>query len=120
MDQSVIAGVGNVYRAEVLFRHGLDPQLPGRALDKARWDALWADLVSLMRAGVRRGRIDTVAPEHDPRRTGRAPRQDRHGGEVYAYRRAGSPCLVCGTPIAHVEHAANLFWCPTCQPAVSA
>ncbi|GAA1306472.1 Fpg/Nei family DNA glycosylase [Pseudonocardia xinjiangensis] len=121
MDQSVIAGVGNVYRAEVLFRHGLDPQLPGRALDRTQWDALWADLVALMRAGVRRGRIDTVAPEHDPRRTGRAPRQDRHGGEVYAYRRAGSPCLVCGTPIAHVEHAArNLFWCPTCQPAVSA
>jgi formamidopyrimidine-DNA glycosylase len=54
----------------------------------------------------------------DPERTGRAPRQDRHGGEVYAYRRAGLPCLVCGTPIAHVEHAArNLFWCPTCQPA---
>ncbi|GAA1284386.1 Fpg/Nei family DNA glycosylase [Pseudonocardia aurantiaca] len=118
MDQSVIAGVGNVYRAEVLFRHGLDPQLPGRALGRDRWDAVWADLVGLMHEGVRSGRIDTVAAEHDPERTGRAPRQDRHGGEVYAYRRAGLPCLVCGTPIAHVEHAArNLFWCPTCQPA---
>jgi endonuclease VIII len=118
MDQSVIAGVGNVYRAEVLFRHGLDPQLPGRALSRPCWDAVWADLVGLMREGVRSGRIDTVAPEHDPVRTGRAPRQDRHGGEVYTYRRAGLPCLVCGTPIAHVEHAArNLFWCPTCQPA---
>jgi endonuclease VIII len=121
MDQSVIAGVGNVYRAEALFRHRLDPRLPGRALAKAQWDALWADLVALMRDGVRRGRIDTVDPEHDPRRTGRAPRRDRHGGEVYAYRRAGLPCLVCGTPIAQVEHAArNLFWCPTCQPAMSA
>lgn len=119
MDQSVISGVGNVYRAEVLFRHGLDPQLPGRGLHREQWDALWADLVALMRDGVRRGRIDTVAPEHDPRRRGGVARRDRHGGEVYAYRRTGQPCLVCGTPIAHVEHAArNLFWCPACQPAV--
>ncbi|WP_232667218.1 Fpg/Nei family DNA glycosylase [Pseudonocardia sp. TRM90224] len=118
MDQAVIAGVGNVYRAEALFRHRIDPQLPGAALTREQWDALWADLVTLMRAGVRKGRIDTVAPEHDPRRTGRAPRRDRHGGEVYVYRRAGMPCLVCGTPIARAEHAArNLFWCPTCQPA---
>jgi endonuclease-8 len=116
MDQSVIAGVGNVYRAELLFRHRIDPQLPGRSLRRAQWDAMWDDLVALMREGVRTGRIDTVAPEHDPERTGRAPRQDRHGGEVYAYRRAGLPCLVCGTPIAHTAHAArNLFWCPTCQ-----
>jgi endonuclease VIII len=40
MDQSVIAGIGNVYRAEVLFRHGLDPQLPGRALRREQWDAI--------------------------------------------------------------------------------
>jgi endonuclease-8 len=116
MDQSVVAGSGNVYRAELLFRHRIDPQLPGRSLRRAQWDAMWADLVALMREGVRTGRIDTVAPEHDPEPTGRAPRQDRHGGEVYAYRRAGLPCLVCGTPIAQAEHATrNLFWCPTCQ-----
>jgi endonuclease VIII len=118
MDQSVIAGVGNVYRAELLFRHRIDPQLPGRSLRRALWDAMWCDLVALMREGVRTGRIDTVATEHDPERTGRAPRQDRHGGEVYAYRRAGLPCLVCGTAIAHVAHSArNLFWCPRCQRA---
>ncbi|MHA6795947.1 Fpg/Nei family DNA glycosylase [Pseudonocardia bannensis] len=118
MDQSVVAGVGNVYRAELLFRHGVDPQLPGRALPRAVFDAMWADLVVLMRDGVRRGRIDTVRPEHDPRRRGEPGRKDRHGGEVYVYRRAGQPCLVCGTPIAHTEHAArNLFWCPSCQPA---
>ncbi|MGH3569571.1 MAG: zinc finger domain-containing protein, partial [Pseudonocardia sp.] len=59
--------------------------------------------------------------EHDPRRNGGIGRRDRHGGEVYAYRRTGRPCLVCGTPIAHAEHVArNLFWCPTCQPAAGA
>jgi endonuclease VIII len=115
--QDVLAGVGNVYRAEVLFRHGVDPRLPARELDQATWTAIWQDLVALMREGVRTGRIDTVAAEHAPEATGRAPRVDQHGGEVYVYRRAGLPCLVCGTPVAtRVADGRNLFWCPRCQP----
>jgi endonuclease-8 len=116
MDQSIIAGVGNVYRAELLFRHQLDPLQPGRELSADQWEALWSDLVELMHDGVRRGRIDTVRPEHDPIRMGRAPRQDRHGGEVYVYRRAGSSCLVCGTAVVSTPHGGrNLYWCPCCQ-----
>lgn len=118
MDQSVLAGVGNVYRAEVLFRHQIDPLRRGRELRAEQWAAVWADLVELMHDGVRRGRIDTVRPEHDPARTGRAPRRDRHGGEVYVYRRAGAPCLVCGTTVATTVHAGRkLYWCPGCQGA---
>jgi endonuclease-8 len=117
MDQKVLAGVGNVYRAEVLFRHGVDPFLPGRDLAPPVWEAMWADLVALMRTGVRANRIDTVRPEHEPEAMGRPPRQDDHGGEVYVYRRAGMPCLVCGTEVRTQTLAArNLFWCPTCQP----
>lgn len=116
MDQSVLAGVGNVYRAEILFRHRLDPYRPGRSLSTQQWAEVWADLVELMRDGVRRGRIDTVRPEDDPTRTGRVPRRDRHGGEVYVYRRAGAPCLVCGTPVASAALAGRtLYWCPHCQ-----
>ena len=78
---------------------------------------MWDDLVTLMRYGVRTGRIDTVRPEHVPKVMGRAPRQDRHGGEVYVYRRTGQPCLICGTPVAMAELAGrNLYWCPACQP----
>ncbi|MGW7515907.1 Fpg/Nei family DNA glycosylase [Streptomyces sp. NPDC054796] len=118
MDQKIVAGVGNVYRAEVLFRHGIDPYRAGRDLRRAEWDAIWADLVGLMREGVRLGRIDTVRPEHTPEAMGRAPRVDDHGGEVYVYRRAGRPCLLCGTEVRAAELAArNLFWCPTCQPS---
>ncbi|WP_328913562.1 MULTISPECIES: Fpg/Nei family DNA glycosylase [unclassified Streptomyces] len=117
MDQKVIAGVGNVYRAEVLFRHGVDPFLPGRALTRPVWDAMWTDLVALMREGVRNNRIDTVRPEHEPEAMGRPPRRDDHGGEVYVYRRTGQPCLICTTPVRTQPLAArNLFWCPTCQP----
>ncbi|MGX8906105.1 Fpg/Nei family DNA glycosylase [Streptomyces netropsis] len=116
MDQKVIAGVGNVYRAEVLFRHGIDPYRPGRDLTRSEWDAIWADLVALMREGVRNNRIDTVRPEHTPEAMGRPPRVDDHGGEVYVYRRAHLPCHICDGEIRTAELAArNLFWCPICQ-----
>lgn len=116
MDQKVIAGVGNVYRAEVLFRHGIDPYRAGKDLTHDEWHAVWADLIGLMREGVRNNRIDTVRPEHTPEAMGRPPRVDDHGGEVYVYRRALLPCLLCGTEVRTAPLAArNLFWCPNCQ-----
>lgn len=119
LDQKVIAGVGNVYRAEVLFRHRIDPYLPGRDLTRAAWDAIWADLVFLMAEGVRHNRIDTVRPKHLPEAMGRPPRVDDHGGEVYVYRRARQGCHICGAEIRTADLAArNLFWCPGCQPAM--
>ncbi|WP_282794742.1 DNA-formamidopyrimidine glycosylase family protein [Streptomyces sp. CC224B] len=121
MDQKVVAGVGNVYRAEVLFRHGIDPYTPGKDLTHRQWNAIWADLVDLMREGVRNNRIDTVRPEHTPEAMGRPPRVDDHGGEVYVYRRARMACHVCGTEIATADLAArNLFWCPGCQQGAAA
>ncbi|MET9497270.1 DNA-formamidopyrimidine glycosylase family protein [Streptomyces sp. NPDC006552] len=120
MDQKVIAGVGNVYRAEVLFRHGIDPYTPGKDLAPGLLAAVWDDLVLLMREGVRLNRIDTVRPEHTPEAMNRPPRVDDHGGEVYVYRRAALPCHLCGTAIRTAELAArNLFWCPACQPATT-
>ncbi|TCJ30068.1 Fpg/Nei family DNA glycosylase [Nocardioides jejuensis] len=117
MDQAVLAGVGNVYRAEVLFRHRVDPQRPGRTLQKKQWQAIWDDLVLLMAEGVRLNRIDTVRPEHTPEAMGRPPRVDDHGGEVYVYRRTGMECHVCGSVVRTQDlKGRNLFWCPRCQP----
>ena len=73
MDQSVVAGVGNVYRAEVLFRQRLDPFRPGRLHDVAVLHALWGDLVALLRAGSA-GRAHR---HHAPRATASAPRAGR-------------------------------------------
>jgi endonuclease-8 len=116
MDQAVLAGVGNVYRAEVLFRHGIPPMTPGRDLDEAQFKLMWDDLVDLMRDGVKVGRIDTVRAEHTPKAMGREPRQDRHGGEVYVYRRHEMPCYVCDTEVSKAElEGRNLYWCGTCQ-----
>jgi len=117
MDQAVLAGVGNVYRAEVLFRNRIHPLRPGRTLRVSQWRAIWADLVELMREGVVHNRIDTVRPEHTPEAMGRDPRKDDHGGEVYVYRRTGQPCLVCGNPVrTEVLVGRNSFWCSRCQP----
>ncbi|WP_205474981.1 Fpg/Nei family DNA glycosylase [Nocardioides sp. SYSU D00038] len=116
MDQKVLAGVGNVYRAELLFRHRMHPLRPGSTLRVGQWQAMWDDLVELMHEGVRTGRIDTVRPEHTPEAMGREPRRDDHGGEVYVYRRTGQPCLVCGTKVrTDVLEGRNLFWCGHCQ-----
>lgn len=114
MDQSVLAGVGNVYRAELLFRHRVSPFRPGRAVDGELWTRMWADLVTLMRAGVRMGRIVTTRPEDRTRRRGAVQRDDAH----YVYRRTGLPCRLCGTPVRTEDMAGrNLHWCPACQTA---
>ncbi|MBA3309299.1 MAG: Fpg/Nei family DNA glycosylase [Nocardioidaceae bacterium] len=105
LDQRVVAGVGNVFRAELLFRARLHPLTPGVRVSKRRWNGIWADLVDLMVRGVETGRIDTVRPEHVD-----------HGGEVYVYRRQGRPCHVCSSMVrTQVLQGRNLFWCPTCQ-----
>lgn len=116
MDQKLFAGVGNIYRAEVLFRHQQSPFTPGNAIDRSVFFAMWEDLVALMRQGVVDGEINTVRDEHTPEVMHRPARDDEHGGEVYVYRRAGDDCYVCGSDIAMKAYEGrNLFWCPTCQ-----
>jgi endonuclease-8 len=118
MDQRVFAGVGNIYRAEVLFRHRINPYRLGHGITQDEFDAMWSDLVVLMTAGTKRGRIDTVRLEHMPEVMGRAPREDRHGGEVYVYRRDGLLCHLCGTDVLVADlQGRKLYWCPACQPA---
>ncbi|KZO57868.1 Fpg/Nei family DNA glycosylase [Dietzia cinnamea] len=113
MDQKVLAGVGNVYRAEVLFRHGIDPFRPGKDLDRAQFDAVWDDLVALMEIGVRTGAIHTIRPEHDH---GDVPRRGADRPRNYVYQRDGWECRVCGDEVRQqAMEARTLYWCPTCQ-----
>ncbi|HTY33885.1 Fpg/Nei family DNA glycosylase [Mycobacterium sp.] len=112
MDQTVIAGVGNVYRNELLFRHRIDPFRPGRGIGEAEFGAAWTDLVALMKVGLRRGKIVVVLPEHDHGPPSYLPGRPR----TYVYRRAGEGCRVCGGPIrTEVSEGRNVFWCPACQ-----
>lgn len=113
MDQKVVSGIGNIYRAEMLFRARLNPHIPGCDLPEATVRALYQDWGALLPIGVEVGRIMTM-DGLSPRDYQRAlrNRQDRH----WVYQRAGLPCRVCGIAIV-VEPAAGrkLYWCPSCQ-----
>jgi endonuclease-8 len=77
MDQSILAGVGNVYRCEVLYRHRVNPFRPGTEIRKKTWEAIWSDLVTLMALGVTFNQILTMQDQVDEATTlvlaGRAP-----------------------------------------------
>ena len=113
MDQSVVSGIGNVYRAEMLYRQRLNPHTPGRDVPEDVVRALWHDWVRLLAIGVETGQMmtmDDLSPERY--RAAMASRDDRH----WVYHRAGLPCRVCGTEIALEEIGARkLYWCPRCQ-----
>ncbi|MFJ3956800.1 Fpg/Nei family DNA glycosylase [Arthrobacter sp. NPDC090010] len=110
MDQSVVAGIGNIYRAELLYRAGIDPLRPGTALTAAEAEALWVDAEDLLADGVRDGRIITTAPDSW---AGENPRDDE---AFHVYQKQGMSCLRCGTAIALKEMAGRkLYWCPGCQ-----
>ncbi len=112
MDQKVIAGVGNVYRAEVLFRQRIDPLLPGRGLSADEAARLWDDTAAVMADGVRDGRIITTTPGYWTNKGSLPPNEEAH----FVYRRHGQPCRVCGTAVELAEHAGRkLYWCPACQ-----
>jgi endonuclease-8 len=112
LDQSVLAGVGNVFRAEALFVNGINPLRVGRDTDPVELRALWDTLVKMLRKGVRDDRIVTV-----DRRVIQLPkgRRLRRGEATYVYHR--DRCLRCGSVIQTVELAGRAcYFCPVCQP----
>lgn len=113
MDQSVVAGIGNVYRAELLFRARLNPHIPGRDLPEKTVRALWKDWAKLLEIGVQTGQMMTMDGLSKEAYDGAmASRADRH----WVYHRTGEPCRVCGTPIVMEEIGGRkLYWCPKDQ-----
>ncbi|CAB4628388.1 unannotated protein [freshwater metagenome] len=108
MNQAVISGIGNVYRAELLFRAGLNPKTPGERLSEEQLMGLWTDAVKLMQIGVKKG----VMLTRDEYLTGRVLVQDRY----FVYKREGLPCRVCNKVLVVEEFLARrLYFCPKCQ-----
>jgi endonuclease-8 len=111
MEQDVIAGIGNVYRSEVLNIVGVDPRRPGRAVQRKEFDAIWAETVRQLKLGVRRNRIVTMSAEELPRPLSKLQRGE--GRYVYKQERCGR----CGTELDIYPLAGRTTWsCPTCQP----
>ena len=111
LDQSIIAGLGNIYRAEVLFLCGISPLRPSNRLSPDEVDAIWSESVRLMRIGLRTGSIITTDPAEIGRSRGRMLPEDH----LYVYHR--DHCRRCGTELRTVELAGRpITFCPVHQP----
>jgi endonuclease-8 len=110
LDQSIISGLGNVYRSELLFICGIDPRREARSLNETEVEGIWEAAKEQLRIGIRAGRIVTV----DPADLGAANRgmlgpDDR----LYVYHRDELPCRRCGTTIRKTAMGGRAVWfCP--------
>lgn len=111
LDQQVIAGIGNVYRAEVLFLLGIHPLRPSSSLSPEEVDGLWEETRRQLRRGVRLNRIVTT----DPREIGRPLARIQGDDRLYVYHR--THCRRCGSELRTVEVGGRpLQYCADCQP----
>ena len=104
LNQRVVAGIGNVYRSEVLWEHRLHPATALAEVDPEQLEALVRTAAELLRKNAR--------PEA-------AARREFGPGGPRVYRRTGKPCRRCATPIVSAllaTHARRAYWCPRCQP----
>lgn len=112
LDQSVIAGIGNVYRAELLFLCGIHPARPSNSLTEREFTLLWSETVRLLRLGERMGRIVTT----DPAEIGATRSRMKSEQRLYAYHR--KVCKRCGSDISVLKIGGRPIWfCSYCQPS---
>jgi formamidopyrimidine-DNA glycosylase len=116
LDQSLIAGVGNIYADEALFRAAIHPARPGRSLSANEVVRLHAAIRDVLQAGIaRRGSTLGDSNLQNYLRPGGLPGDFQN--EFLVFRRTGEPCFVCGTPIARIVIAQrSTHFCPHCQP----
>lgn len=111
LDQKVLAGVGNVFRAEALFVNGIHPTRVAKSCTPDELRAVWDTIAAMLRQGVKDDRIITV----DRRRVPIPPGKARRGDTTYVYHR--EICLRCGSAVQTIELAGRACdFCPTCQP----
>ncbi|MGY9074617.1 MAG: Fpg/Nei family DNA glycosylase [Acidimicrobiales bacterium] len=114
LDQAVIAGIGNVYRAEFLFLLGIDPHTPAKQLPTDQAVTLWNLASDLLRVGVKLNRIVTVSRQDAGMALSRVANDDR----LYVYKREDQPCRHCDAPISIGKVGGrSVWWCHVCQPA---
>ncbi|MFN9368197.1 MAG: bifunctional DNA-formamidopyrimidine glycosylase/DNA-(apurinic or apyrimidinic site) lyase [Planctomycetia bacterium] len=112
LDQRAVAGIGNIYAAEILFRAGIDPRSPCRRLGAAAWDRIAAETRRVLAAAVRceGSSIGDETYKTADDRPGRFQRQHR------VYGRTGEACTGCGGAVQRIVQAQrSTFFCPHCQ-----
>jgi len=123
LDQSLVAGVGNIYASEALFRARISPKLAANQLTLAQVKKLWGAIREVLAEAIAGG--STVQLNYTGGKSdglfyfGRSPETpDFYEERLQVYDRAGTPCANCGRPIKRVVQAArSTFYCPYCQIA---
>ena len=115
LDQRVVAGLGNVYKSEILFLSNVHPDMPADQLDEAGWSKLFDLARDLLSANVATDAGPGIQTYRGLRRTtGRMNPEDR----LWVYSRGGQPCRKCGSRIESRKDgdaARVTYWCPKCQ-----
>lgn len=110
LDQRRIAGIGNIYASEVLFRAGVDPRRRAGALDAGAWSRVAREVPAVLEESI--ARMGTTFSTY--RTLWNEP--GTYGEELFVYDRAGEPCRRCGTHVRRIVQGGRAtFFCPTCQ-----
>jgi formamidopyrimidine-DNA glycosylase len=127
LDQSVVAGVGNIYASEALFRAGISPRMPARKLSPGRVERLWLCIREVLREAIERGSTFSLNYSSKDRNDGlfyfgsAAPTEGSDQERFQVYDRAGEPCVRCRAVIKRLVQAGrSTFYCPGCQRTTSA
>jgi endonuclease-8 len=115
LDQRIVAGIGNVYKSEVLFMAGVHPEMPSSAVAPATLERI----LDIARGVLKDNVIDSSSPRIQTYRNLRQSNPaTEHGESLWVYGRRDKPCRACGTPIAMKKmglEARSTYWCPRCQ-----
>jgi formamidopyrimidine-DNA glycosylase len=122
LDQALVAGIGNIYASEALFRAGISPRLAARRLKPPQVARLWRAIRETLSDAIERGSTVPLNYGNEGNRDGlfyfgSAPgAPDFYEERLRVYDRAGKPCVICGTAIKRiVQGARSTFYCPKCQ-----
>ena len=121
LDQSLVAGVGNIYASEALFRAGLSPRRAANRLTLRQTKILWHAIREVLTQAIECG--STMPLNFSAGKSnglfyygGAAGAADFYTERLRVYDRAGKPCLHCGSALKRIVQAArSTFFCPRCQ-----
>jgi endonuclease VIII len=116
LDQRIVAGIGNIYKSEVLFMSGVHPEVPSSAIPQPTLERM----MDIARGVLKDNVVDGTSPRIQTYRNLRQlSANSEHDESLWVYGRRGKPCRKCGTPIEMKKmglEARSTYWCPTCQP----
>jgi len=115
LDQRIVAGIGNIYKSEVLFLAGVHPDVPSSAVPQATLERMMDIARGLLQDNVVDGSSPRIQTYRNLRQANPATNHDE---SLWVYGRRDKPCRKCGTPIAMKKmgiEARSTYWCPGCQ-----